>query len=84
MQLSQKHKTLCHYFTAFLKSRLNFQHFDKNDDAHRFCKFEITHSEKVVRKMSKEPRYRKPFDTQHDKRAKALLKSALQHLYHIQ
>ena len=76
MQLSQKHKILCQYFTAILKSRLNFQHFDKNDDAHRFCKFEITHSKNVVRTMSKEPRYRKPFDTQHGKRAEALLKSA--------
>ena len=84
MQLFQKHKTLCHYFTAFLKSRWNFQHFDKNDDAHRFCKFEIMHSETVVRKMSKEPRYREPFDTQHDKRAETLLKPASQHLYHIQ
>ena len=76
IQLSQKHKILCQYFPAILKSRLNFQHFDKNDDAHRFCKFEITHSKNVVRTMSKEPRYRKPFDTQHGKRAEALLKSA--------
>ena len=33
--------------------------------------------------MSKEPRYREPFDTPHGKSAEALLKSASQHLYHI-
>ena len=49
MQLSQKHKTFCQFFTAFLKSRWNFEHFDKKDDVHRFCNFEITDSENVVR-----------------------------------
>ena len=83
MQLSQKHKTFCQFFTAFLKSRWNFEHFDKKDDVHRFCNFEITDSENVVRKMSKEPRFREPFDKQHGKRAEALLKSVSQHLYHI-
>ena len=33
--------------------------------------------------MSKKPRLREPFDKQHGKRAKALLKSALEHLYQI-
>ena len=49
MQLSQKHKTFCQFFTAFLKSSINFEHFDKKDDAHQFCNFEITDSENVVR-----------------------------------
>ena len=83
MQLSQKHKTFCQFFTAFLKSRWNFEHFDKKDDVHRFCNFKITDSENVVTKMSKEPRFREPFNKQHGKRAEALLKSASQHLYHI-
>ena len=83
IQLSQKHKIFCHDFPAFLKSSWNFEHFDKKDDAHRFCNFEITDSENVVRKMSKEPRFREPFDKQHGKRAEALLKSVSQHLYHI-
>ena len=73
MQLSQKHKTFCQFFTAFLKSSWNFEHFDKKDDAHRFCNFEITDSENVVRKMSKEPRFREPFDKQHGKRADCFL-----------
>ena len=33
--------------------------------------------------MSKKPRLRETFDKQHGKRAQALLKSALQQLYHI-
>ena len=49
MQLSQKQKTFSEFFSAFLKSRSNFEHFDKKDDLHRFCNFEITDSENVVR-----------------------------------
>ena len=55
MQLCQKHKAFSRFFTAFLKSRLYFQYFDKKDDAHRLCNFEITHSESVVRKFVKNP-----------------------------
>ena len=36
-------------FDAFLKSSLNFNYFEKQDDPHRFCNFEITDSENVVR-----------------------------------
>ena len=49
MQLSEKHKTFTQYFASVLKSRMNFEHFDKKDDAHQFCNFEITDSENVVR-----------------------------------
>ena len=34
MQLSQKLKTFSAFFWAFLKSRLNFEYFQKNNDAH--------------------------------------------------
>ena len=83
IKLSQKHKIFRHYFTGFLKSRKNFEHFDQKDDAHRFCNFEITHSENVVRKIYKRPCFREPFDKQHGKWAEALLKSGSQHLYHV-
>ena len=66
-----------------MKSSWNFEHFDKKDDAHRFCNFEITHSEKLVRKISKKLRLRETFNKQHGKWAKELLKSASQHLYLI-
>ena len=48
MQLSQKQKTFSKFFAAFLKSSWNFEHFDKKEDLHRFCNFEITDSENVV------------------------------------
>ena len=34
MQLSQKLKTFSRYFNLFSKSRLNFEYFQKKDDAH--------------------------------------------------
>ena len=34
MQLSQKLKTFFFFFSAFSKSSLNFEHFQKKDDAH--------------------------------------------------
>ena len=39
MQLSMKEKTFSEFFAAFLKSRLNFEHFEKKkDDSHRVVK----------------------------------------------
>ena len=49
MQLSQKQKTFCQFFSAFPKSRLNFEYFEKKDDPHSFCISEMTGSENVVR-----------------------------------
>ena len=83
MQLSQKQKTLSEFFTLFLKSRLNSNFFGKKDDPHRFCISEITDMENVVRYLSKNSRFRGPFDKQHGKRAQALLKSASFHLCYI-
>ena len=41
MQLSKKQKTFSEIFSAFLKSRLNFEHFRKKDDPHSLCISEI-------------------------------------------
>ena len=49
MQLSQKQKTFSQFFAAFLISRLNFEHYDKKGDVHRFCNVEVTDSENVAR-----------------------------------
>ena len=49
MELSQKQKTFSAFFTAFLKSILNFEHFELKRDNHSFCISGITESEKVVR-----------------------------------
>ena len=44
--LSQKRKTFSQLFSAFLKSTLNFAHFQKTDDSHNRCISQITVSEK--------------------------------------
>ena len=46
MQLSQKQKTFSEYFSAFLKSSLNFEHFQKKYDSHSWGISKITDSEK--------------------------------------
>ena len=42
MQLSQTLKTFSEFFPAFSKSRLNFEHFQKKDDAHSLFICEAT------------------------------------------
>ena len=46
MQLSRKQKTFSDFFSAFLKSSLNFEHFLKKGDPHCWCISEITDPEK--------------------------------------
>ena len=49
IQLPQKWKVFSDFFSAFLKSTLNFEYFEKKDDPHRFCVSEITGSKNFVR-----------------------------------
>ena len=44
--LSQKRNTFSQFFSAFLKSTLNFAHFQKKDDSYSQCISQITVSEK--------------------------------------
>ena len=44
--LSQKPKTFSRFCSAFLKSTLNFEHFEKKDDPHSRIISQITVSEK--------------------------------------
>ena len=46
MQLSKKVKTFSEFFLAFSKSRLNFEHFQKKDEAHSLFICEVTACEK--------------------------------------
>ena len=48
MQLSQKLKTFSGFFPAFSKSSLNFEHFQKEDDAHSLFICETRACEKRV------------------------------------
>ena len=44
--LYKKRKAFSQFFAAFLKSTLNFEHFQKKDDPHSRCVSQITVSEK--------------------------------------
>ena len=46
MQLSKKQKTFSEFFSAFLKTISNFEHFGKEDDPHSLCISQITDSKK--------------------------------------
>ena len=84
MQLSQKPKKISEFFSAFLKSSLNFEHFHQKKMsliADLFPK--LWTPENLVRSMSKKSRFKGSFGKQHGKRAQTLLKFAWQHLYHI-
>ena len=37
MPLSKKQKTFSQLFSAFLRIRLNFEHFEKKEDPHSLC-----------------------------------------------
>ena len=43
---SEKRKTCSQFFSAFLKSTLNFEHFQKKHDPHSRCISQITVSKK--------------------------------------
>ena len=49
IQLSLKQNTFSLIFSSFMKSSLNFEHFEENDEPHRFCISKITDSEIIVR-----------------------------------
>ena len=49
VELFNRQRTFSEFFLAFLKSSGNFKYFLKKDNPHRFCVFEITDSENVVR-----------------------------------
>ena len=49
MQLYETQKYFPEFFSAFLSSSLNFEHFEKKDDPHRYCISGMTDSENVVR-----------------------------------
>ena len=46
IQLSQKENLFSWFFSAFLKSSLNFEHFQQKDDPHSRCFSKITDSKK--------------------------------------
>ena len=49
MQFSEKKIFFSEFFAEFLKTRLNFEHFEKKVDPHNFCISDTTNCENVVR-----------------------------------
>ena len=44
IQFPEQQKNFSQFFSAVLRSRLNFEHFQKKDDPHSSCICDITHS----------------------------------------
>ena len=83
MQLSQKQKFISQFVAAILKSTLNFEHFQKKMTiiANVFPK--LWTPKNLVKQVSKESRFKGPFDRQHDRVDQTLLKPEPKHFYHI-
>ena len=83
MQLSGKQETFSEFFPAFLKSSLNFEHFQKKMTliAEVFPKLQSLKNK--VRAMSIKTRFKGSFKKQHGKCAQTLFQFAWQNLYHI-
>ena len=84
MQVSRKQKNVSQFFSAFLKSNLTFEHFQKKNMsliAEAFPKLRTPKN--LVRSKSKKSRFKGSFGKQHGKCSQRLLKFPWQHLYHI-
>ena len=82
MQLSKKQKNFSKVFAQFLKSTSNIEQFEKKMSLMADIFRKLQSAKNVVRKMSKKPRLRTPFDNQHAKGSRKLTKSAQKHFYH--
>ena len=73
MHLSQKEKIFSQFFSAFFKSPLNFEHFQKKMTLIAYVFPKLPTTKNVLRQKSKSSRFREPLDKRHGKRAKALI-----------
>ena len=73
MHLSQKQKIFSQFFSAFLKSALNSEHFQKKMTLIAYVFLKLPTTENVLRQISKSSRFREPLDRRHGKWAEALI-----------
>ena len=73
MHLSQKQKIFSEFFSAFFKSALDFEHFQKKMTLIAYAFPKLTTTKNVLRQMPKSSRFREPLDKRHGKRAEALI-----------
>ena len=73
--LSQKQKIFPQFFSAFFKSALNFEHFQKKMTLIAYVFPKLPTPKNLLRQMSKSSRFREPVDRRHGKGAEALIQS---------
>ena len=73
MHFSQKQKIFSQFFSAFFKSALNSEHFQKKMTLIAYVFPKLPTTKNVLRQKSKSSRFREPLDKRHGKRAKALI-----------
>ena len=73
MHLSQKQNIFSEFFSAFFKSTLNSEHFQKKIKVIAYVFPKLPTTKNVLRQMSKSSRFREPVDRRHGKRAEALI-----------
>ena len=67
MHLSQKQKIFSEVFSAFSKSALNLEHFQKKMTLIAYVFPKLTTTRNVLRQMSKSSRFREPVDRRNGK-----------------
>ena len=67
MHLSQKQKIFSEFFSAFFKSALNSEHFQKKMTLRAYVFPKLPTTKNVLRQMSKSFRIRERLDRQHSK-----------------
>ena len=75
MHLSRKQKIFSRFLSAFFKSALNFEHYQKNMTLIAYVFPKLTTTKNVLRQMSTSSRFKEPLDKRHGKRAEALFQS---------
>ena len=75
MHLSQKQNVFCQFFSAFLESALNFEHFYKKMALMAYVFPKLPTTKDVLSEMSKNCGLRGPLDRRHGKRGETLIQS---------
>ena len=73
IHLSQKQNIFSEFFSAFLKSALNSEHFQKRMTLIAYVFPKLPTTKNVLRQMSKSSGCREPLDRRHGKWAEALI-----------
>ena len=73
MHFSQKQKIFSEFFSAFLKSALNSEHFQKKMTLIAYVFPKLPTTKNVLRQMSKSFHFRQRLDRRHSKCTEALI-----------